>query len=357
MTTMTTAQPARHDDPTVKAERLAYLIWERPDLEKAQTFFTDFGLQLAERRGDVLYFRSADTAAYCCVVRQGPAARFIGLALEVGCREDLDRLAALPEASAVEDHQAPGEGLVVRLHDPSGFLVEAIVGQAAQTPLAVEASLPTNCGSSIPRVNSGHRPPIAPPTVIRLGHVVLELADFQKTCAWYTHHFGFIPSDVELLSDGSPAVTFMRLDRGDTPTDHHTLALAQGIAARFNHAAFEVADLNALGVGQRVLRQAGYRHAWGIGRHLLGSQIFDYWRDPWMDRFEHYADGDMFTATVPMGIATAGSHTLSQWGPPLPSDFLRPAFSFALVGEGLRNLISSPDLSLSKLRAMLKMVG
>ena len=29
-----------------------------------------------------------------------------------------------------------------------------------------------------------------------------------------------------------------------------------------------------------VLAARGYPHAWGVGRHILGSQIFDYWRDP-----------------------------------------------------------------------------
>ena len=42
------------------------------------------------------------------------------------------------------------------------------------------------------------------------------------------------------------------------------------------------------------LRDRGYRHSWGIGRHIQGSQIFDYWRDPDKMMFEHYADGDVF---------------------------------------------------------------
>ena len=48
----------------------------------------------------------------------------------------------------------------------------------------------------------------------------------------------------------------------------------------YNHSAYEVVDVDALGMGQRVLREQGYKHAWGIGRHILGSQLFDYWNDP-----------------------------------------------------------------------------
>ena len=35
---------------------------------------------------------------------------------------------------------------------------------------------------------------------------------------------------------------------------------------------------------------------WGIGRHVLGSQLFDYWFDPDGFEYEHYTDGDVFTA-------------------------------------------------------------
>ena len=49
----------------------------------------------------------------------------------------------------------------------------------------------------------------------------------------------------------------------------------------YGHSSFEVVDADAVGMGQRVLLKRGWRHAWGIGRHILGSQIFDYWEDPW----------------------------------------------------------------------------
>jgi hypothetical protein len=140
---------------------------------------------------------------------------------------------------------------------------------------------------------------------------VLELADYQETCAWYTQHFGFIPSDVQVLPDGSPAVAFMRLDLGDKPADHHTLALAQGFVPKYSHSAYELVDADAVGMGHRLLREKGWTHAWGLGRHILGSQIFDYWQDPWGDKHEHYCDGDLFTADA-VGAADAGQFHQAQ---------------------------------------------
>jgi catechol 2,3-dioxygenase-like lactoylglutathione lyase family enzyme len=249
---------------------------------------------------------------------------------------------------------SPGGGLRVCLTDPSGFEVHAIFGQDAVEPIAHRAALPFNSADSMPRINGAQRPPAGPPEVIRLGHVVLELANFQATCAWYTQHFGLIPSDVQVLPDGSPAVAFLRLDRGNTPTDHHTLALAQGFLPKHSHTAYELLDADAVGMGQRVLRERGWRHAWGIGRHVLGSQIFDYWADPWGDKHEHYCDGDLFTADQPTGIHRVSREAMSQWGQEMPRSFTKPRLTPASIAALVRNLRRSPDLTLTKLRMLAK---
>ena len=93
---------------------------------------------------------------------------------------------------------------------------------------------------------------------------------------------------------------------------------ANRLESKVDHVAFEVVDLDAVEMGQQVMMARSYRHAWGVGRHLLGSQIFDYWRDPWGQKHEHYADGDLFDSKQP-----AGYHVLDRaWGPDLPDDFI-----------------------------------
>jgi hypothetical protein len=117
-------------------------------------------------------------------------------------------------------------------------------------------------------------------------------------------------------------MSFIRCDRGGTPTDHHTLALVLGPANRYVHSAYEVTDLDALAAGGEYLREHGYRRSWGIGRHIQGSQIFDYWRDPDGFLVEHYADGDLFDCTLEPGWAPMSASGLAQWGPPVTKDFL-----------------------------------
>ncbi len=84
-------------------------------------------------------------------------------------------------------------------------------------------------------------------------------------------------------------MSFIRCDRGATPADHHTLAMALGPSNRYVHSAYQVADLDALAAGGEYLREHGYQRSWGIGRHIQGSQIFDYWRDPDGFLVEHFS--------------------------------------------------------------------
>jgi catechol 2,3-dioxygenase-like lactoylglutathione lyase family enzyme len=352
-----TAQPARHPNPTARASELAHLIFERPDLARAESFLSDFGLRSAGRTGAVLYMRGTAPSPYCYRVHRAPRARFVGVGFSARTRDELERLARTDGASGIEPSEHPGGGERVVLRDPSGFTVEVIHGQVPAEGIPNRDPLAFNVGPERRRVNSGQRPPVEPPGVIRLGHVVLEVADYQATCGWYTQHLGLIPGDVQILPDGSPAVTFMRLDLGNTPADHHTLAVVQGFMAQYNHSAYELVDADAVGMGQRVLREKGWTHAWGIGRHILGSQIFDYWQDAWGDKHEHYCDGDAFTAEQPMGVHPVSREAMAQWGQPMPRSFTKPHFTLAAMLAAARNLRRSPDLTLEKVRTLARLFG
>lgn len=357
MNELLTAQPARHPQPTAKAVALTHLIFERPDLDRAERFLNDFGLETAKRDTNTLYLKTHGAAPYAYRIEKGRRAKFIGLGLAVASESDLMKLATLPCAGPIQAAPHPGRGLALEMVDPSGFVVEAIWNQTPVKEKSHRAPTAMNLPGQTARINDTQRPPAEPPNILKLGHVVLEVADYQATSAWYTQHFGLIPSDVQVLPDGSPAVCFYRLDLGDVPADHHTLALAQGFAPIYSHSAFEVIDPDAVGMGQRVLRERGWKHAWGIGRHILGSQIFDYWEDPWGAKHEHYCDGDLFTADRPLGIHAVSREAMAQWGQPMPATFTKPKLSPSAVTALVRNLRRSPDLSVSKLITLARLFG
>jgi catechol 2,3-dioxygenase-like lactoylglutathione lyase family enzyme len=195
--------------------------------------------------------------------------------------------------------------------------------------------------------------------VQRLGHVVLQTTRYVETLDWYLEHLGLIVSDFLYLPgqrERGPVMSFIRCDRGDTPTDHHTLAMLLGPSNRYVHSAYQVSDLDALAAGGEYLRGQGYRRSWGIGRHIQGSQIFDYWRDPDGFLVEHFADGDMFDSSLEPGWAPMSATGLAQWGPPATKDFLglTPRESMKELPNIARALRHDNELDLQRLLGLLK---
>ena len=71
-----------------------------------------------------------------------------------------------------------------------------------------------------------------------------------------------------------------------------------------------------------IKRLGKYDHMWGIGRHLLGSQVYDYWCDPWGRVHERWADTDRLNASNGGHLLSAEEGFQSQWGERPPERFL-----------------------------------
>ncbi len=345
----------RSKNPVVKVSRLAWLEFEQPDLAQAEQFLVDFGFAVAARTPDTLRLRGRWAGPECLVVRRGPRSRFVGPAFAVPDRSDIDRLARAFGVTATST--GTGTGAAVRLTDPSGFPVTVAHGTPELAALPQHPPLPLNVGTGRPRVNATQRPPRRAAEIERLGHVVLGTTRFGATLDWYLDTLGLIVSDflyLDGLRDRGPAMAFIRCDLGSVPSDHHTLAVSLRPATGYLHSAYQLTDLDEVAAGGEFLRERGYRHSWGIGRHIQGSQIFDYWRDRGGLMFEHYTDGDVFDATVEPGWAPMSASGLAQWGPKATRDFLgarEPATAIAAI----RALTEQGnDIDLAALRAMVK---
>jgi catechol 2,3-dioxygenase-like lactoylglutathione lyase family enzyme len=302
---------------TIKIDDVAYVRFAAPDLSEMAGFLSDFGLTPLPLTGDTLYARGTGSAPFVHATSKGAPA-FLALGLRAASTDDLIKLAKADDLR-VEDLEAPGGGKCVRLVDPDGHRIEVVAGQRSAEARALAPDHPHNFGDAKTRLRATLRVRRGPATVMRLGHVVLNVTDFARSEAWYKSRFGFITSDEVEMAPGVAMGAFMRADRGDTPTDHHTLFLAQTPdAPSFNHAAYEVTSLDDLMAGHAHLKAAQRTPSWGIGRHILGSQIFDYWKDPWGHELEHWTDGDLFTAADPPGKATMIELLSVQWGPAHP---------------------------------------
>jgi catechol 2,3-dioxygenase-like lactoylglutathione lyase family enzyme len=277
----------------IKVEDIAYVRFAVPDLDEMEKFVTDFGLTIATRTQDALYARGTDPAPYVHVTERGEAG-FRGMAFQARSAADLEAAAGLEGASPIEKIDAPGGGQRVQFTDPDGYAIEVVHGREELPALPVRGSAPINRGSERVRLGELQRPERGPACVKRLGHAVVRVSDFRRSEEWYKSRFGFVTSDEVYLGDPENVITaFLRCDLGEEYSDHHTLLCVGVGEPGFDHAAFEVEDIDAVFLGHDQLKQAGYEHHAGIGRHILGSQVFDYWRDPWGHVVEHFSDGDL----------------------------------------------------------------
>lgn len=336
--------------PWQKATQLAFLRFDKKDLKQAERFWNDFGLVTVSRSEDQLVMRGAGTAPAILVANKADTSRFVGSAFVVPSETDFARLERESHARPLAPHLVPGGGRGVELNDPDGNALWLIAdwGSVPALPTRPPVHRNMNVLGDIQRVNRTVRSPIEPALVGRLGHVVYQTNNFDVMAEWYMRHIGIIPTDVQYLEDGSPIVTFFRLDLGNRPADHHTLVLANALVPRYEHSAWEVIDLDALGQGQQVMHARGHKHFWGIGRHILGSQLFDYWKDADSFDFEHYTDGDVFTADYETRYVPFTTGSIWAWGDDAPKEIF-PAKSLGLVWRALK-LIRQGRLSFAKLR-------
>lgn len=352
--------PGRARNPVIKVRDLAWLEFEKPDLEGAEIFGHDFGFATSYKDAHELHLRGSLAGSAAVIIRRGPRSRFTGPAFLAAEDSDLVRLATHLGTNVTTLPENVG-GLAVDTHDPSGARVRVVAGCHQLPARPGQIPLTHNVGGEVVRANATQRPAREPASVERLGHVVLQTTRYREALDWYLENLGLIVSDFmyyEGQRSKGPTMSFIRCDRGSEPADHHTLAMTLGPRTRYVHSAYQVADLDALAAGGEFLRDAGYHRSWGIGRHIQGSQIFDYWRDDKGFLVEHFTDGDMFDNTLEPGWAPMTASGLAQWGPPASADFLgvKPGKeSFAEARSALSALRKSDnEFDLARLRGLLK---
>src|SRR5205807_8496386 len=141
------------------------------------------------------------------------------------------------------------------LYNPADF-----ISQRSQMPIDVAA------------IRQYRKPKELPFAITKLGHIVLNCSDMDRSVRFYTGVLGFEISDVypdEMVPGG---MVFMRFNE-----DHHGVALVGSMTSaspnvELNHMAFEVASLDEVILARNHLK----KHAVHIdfeGRRRAGVQI------------------------------------------------------------------------------------
>lgn len=289
---------------------IAHVRFQAPDLDAVADFYVDFGLAVADRTDDRLALAARD-GRIVHMTERADEAGFVGLGFDVATNDELGVLAAEDGFEPTDDDLL---GPVAVAADPDGWRIEIVVAPSpvpaahSPAPLRNDARHRTRLGAPL-RFDAGAS------HVERLGHCVLDVTDFRTSEAWYKRHLGLVTSDEIRLDEDRALGAFLRCDRGAAYVDHHTMFLVGAGRAGFNHAAFEVTDHDDLMVGHTHLHAQGRDPQWGVGRHILGSQVYDYWNDPNGFMVEHWTDGDLYNDERPPRIASVDELLGSQWGP------------------------------------------
>ena len=317
----------------VQLLKTAYVEYYHTDLSLVREFFLDFGLKIVEERSDAIFYSGYGVEPFCYVARKTTTGQpsFGGAAYAVRSRNDLEKALRIAGASPnIIPLDGPGGGEIITVTDPAGFKIHLVHGQKEKSEMDIPSNVRRvvfNYEDEKPRKGKFQRFEPGPVPIAKWGHygIVYPAGTYKEMYTFYTSNFTLVETDVLLVGeDQKPGVVFLHIDLGKEYVDHHSFFLKEadpGEKINVAHSAFEVHDFDVQQLGHDFLVSKGYNLCWGVGRHVLGSQIFDYWWDPSGFMVEHYADGDMVNLETPVGRVPAGPGTLAVWGPEVPPAF------------------------------------
>jgi catechol-2,3-dioxygenase len=265
---------------------LQYVALGIPDLKVGVDFYEAFGLETTNRADHVAmrcYGRAQDQIVLLETGQKRKLHHFSLGTSEAGLRDIASRLAKLNIARLDAPYKTAPDGLW--FHDPEGNLVNVQV--AEKMPYLGDATAPViNRPGAMNRLATKGCPPFdMQPRPRRMGHFIVFAKDVIAQSNFYCETLGLRLTD--RIADGYAA--FMRT-AGDS--DHHVLAMLKSTAPGFHHASFEMSNIDEAEVAAARLFSKGVKHAWGPGRHGVGSNYFHYFRDPWNGMAEYFHDID-----------------------------------------------------------------
>lgn len=284
---------------------LDHFVLVVPDLDEASQFFAEFGLDVRQEDGKLGLYTDGNAHRWA-LIEPGETKKLARLSF--ACfQDDFARFENRLTERGVEFERV---GTCLEFADPAGMAISIQVAarSAPESPAPFEA-----CGGKVGKRAAPLRSEVSGVRPVRLSHLAMFTRDIDAVIDFYQSILGLRLSDRSL-----DIVAFMHGAHG---SDHHMLALLNSSGPGLHHSSWEVSSINDIGLGAEHMAQAGFAHQWGLGRHVLGSNYFNYVRDPWGSWAEYSAGMDYVPADVDYPGADHGPEdSFYLWGPAVPAD-------------------------------------
>lgn len=285
-----------------------------PDLDEQLRFLKAFGVE-PSRAGNRIEIRTDGGPHVWATIIKSKSMKKKLQFISLGCYEQDFETIRTQVADAggefVNGHPAgPAGGFWFR--DPHGMTLQVLVAAKtmpdAKSRMA-DMNVPPNvrgapARSAAKKVKS-----------TRLSHMALFTPDLDRSLEFYTRALG-----VRLSDRAGNLIAFAYARHG---SDHHLLAFATGPGAGLHHSSWDMPNVEYLGLANTQLRVEGYNTHWGPGRHVLGSNYFNYTADKWGQLWENSAHIDYIEKGAKWEVANyADEDAFYLWGPDVPPEAL-----------------------------------
>jgi len=242
----------------IRYSRLGYAALQVSDLTASTRFYADLiGLTLVRSDADRTFLRCSDKP-YDLVLERGATA---------GLRRVGFELPGVPELESAFAHVA-SLGL-----DPAWSGAPLLAEQEAKSAFRFRqpaTGLEIDFYAGQRALDTAFEPTVT--RITRLGHVVLNVADYADAHRFWVDQLGFA------ISDHVPGrIAFLRCFPNPL---HHTFALLTAPSNGLNHVNFMVSDIDDIGRAMNRMKRAHVPIVFGPGRHLPSGSIFLYFLDP-----------------------------------------------------------------------------
>jgi catechol 2,3-dioxygenase-like lactoylglutathione lyase family enzyme len=291
-------------------DRFVYTV---PDLTVAEKFYETFGLDVRKHDGQLDLYTFGHPHCWASIFQSGERKRLQYVRHGIFAEDEAEFRSRVAQLGIGTEPHDLGDKHGVWLRDPDGIATQLVVAPKV-SPSAKTSSHPSYAVAP----GAGAAPSRSNVTTVRpryLSHILRFSPDVPRMIAFCRDVLGL------RLSDRSgEIIAFVHTPHG---SDHHLVAFAKSHAPGLHHSSWDVGSVDEVGAGAEQMRNAGWDKGWGVGRHVLGSNYFNYVQDPWGSFCEYSFDIDFVPAELDWPAADhPPADSLYVWGPPVPANFI-----------------------------------